>query len=393
MLETDPTLQDAASVSGRDLRIDLLRGLALLMVWVDHFEDAVGIAVFSPWTLRAWGPSDAAELFVLLSGLVVGRAYSNRLTRNGFRPAFVHALWRTVMLYVGYALAGVILIWSSRFLELRHHPHLLARDASSDDALGMVLRLLSLQSAPSPLQILLLYLAWLPVSPFLVACLRRRFWPTLMVSAGMYLYVQPFWHSSRPDFVVTGWYFRPWGWQLLYIIGLAGGVRWQRKGVTSDQSIKCETRFLWRRTIAVAAVLVVGYFLRQHLSGDQSGRPAGPSIPLHNLLVSLSSKSPLGPIRLVHAVAVTSLILSLLPGPWRTSLPNGLHFVGLCGRNSLLIYAVGVAVLPVCLWLSNSLGPTSVTVLLIEFNALIGFFVIAGFARALANRTLPIIHR
>ena len=46
-------------MSNRDLRIDFLRGLALLMIFVDH----------SPWnpltilTVRTWSFGDAAELF------------------------------------------------------------------------------------------------------------------------------------------------------------------------------------------------------------------------------------------------------------------------------------------------------------------------------------------
>ena len=68
----------------RDLRIDLFRGLALYMVAVDH----IGGDPLSKFTYRVFGFSDAAEIFVYLSGVACGLAYSSVLERKG---------WRTLM--------------------------------------------------------------------------------------------------------------------------------------------------------------------------------------------------------------------------------------------------------------------------------------------------------
>jgi hypothetical protein len=58
MLETPrlSTNRGAASTSKRDPRIDVLRGLALLMIFVDHIPGNV----LSLITLRNFGFSDAA---------------------------------------------------------------------------------------------------------------------------------------------------------------------------------------------------------------------------------------------------------------------------------------------------------------------------------------------
>jgi hypothetical protein len=71
----------------RDPRIDFFRGLALVMIFINHIPDTVpGL-----YTSRNFGFSDAAEGFVLLSGISAGLAYSpirsaNRGLANRFRP-------------------------------------------------------------------------------------------------------------------------------------------------------------------------------------------------------------------------------------------------------------------------------------------------------------------
>jgi hypothetical protein len=65
----------------RDLRIDFLRGLALLFIFIDHIPDN-GLAHF---TLRNFGFADAAEVFVLLAGFSAVLAYQRSFEREGFR--------------------------------------------------------------------------------------------------------------------------------------------------------------------------------------------------------------------------------------------------------------------------------------------------------------------
>ena len=56
----------------RDPRIDAFRGLALMMILIDHMPG-------NPWeevTVRNIGFSDAAEAFFVMSGIAAGIAYS-----------------------------------------------------------------------------------------------------------------------------------------------------------------------------------------------------------------------------------------------------------------------------------------------------------------------------
>ena len=60
---------------GRDHRIDFLRGLALVMIFINHIPGTA----YESYTSRNFGFSDAAEGFVLISGISAALAYSARL--------------------------------------------------------------------------------------------------------------------------------------------------------------------------------------------------------------------------------------------------------------------------------------------------------------------------
>ena len=55
----------------RDLRLDVLRGIGLWMIFLDHIPHDV----VSWLTLRNYGFSDAAEFFVFISGYLAGYIY------------------------------------------------------------------------------------------------------------------------------------------------------------------------------------------------------------------------------------------------------------------------------------------------------------------------------
>ena len=58
---------------GRDLRLDACRGIALWCIFLDHVPNNIG----SWLTLRNYGFSDAAEIFMFVSGLTCALAYGN----------------------------------------------------------------------------------------------------------------------------------------------------------------------------------------------------------------------------------------------------------------------------------------------------------------------------
>src|SRR5580765_5233302 len=87
------------SSGARDLRIDWLRGLAMVCVIVNHSKLSSLLSWFS--YERLWVVT-AAEVFVLLSGIVLGTVYGRKLARNGW-AALVRGLGRrAVVLYAAF---------------------------------------------------------------------------------------------------------------------------------------------------------------------------------------------------------------------------------------------------------------------------------------------------
>ena len=64
----------------RDLRLDLFRGLALWLIFLDHIpSNAVS------WiTIRNYGFSDATEIFVFISGYTAAFVYGRAMREHGF---------------------------------------------------------------------------------------------------------------------------------------------------------------------------------------------------------------------------------------------------------------------------------------------------------------------
>src|SRR5262249_34116873 len=90
----------------RDLRIDFFRGLALFMILVDH---VTGDPI-SKITYQRFGFSDAAEIFVFLSGISCGIVYSRVLTRRGWTALGAAIARRSMLIYGYYVLSSIIII-------------------------------------------------------------------------------------------------------------------------------------------------------------------------------------------------------------------------------------------------------------------------------------------
>src|SRR5215208_6177959 len=88
----------------RDLRIDWLRGLAMACVITNHSKMSSLLSWFS--YERFWVVT-AAEVFVVLSGVVLGMVYGPRLARNGLRFVAHRLSRRAATLY--FAFVGVTL--------------------------------------------------------------------------------------------------------------------------------------------------------------------------------------------------------------------------------------------------------------------------------------------
>src|SRR5262249_44505700 len=102
-----PATAEATRTAGRRVdAIDFWRGFALLTIFIDHMPDNI----FQHITLRNFGLSDAAELFVFLSGASVALAYGTRFFRGETWAAVRAVFRRAFTLYWVQVLTSLLII-------------------------------------------------------------------------------------------------------------------------------------------------------------------------------------------------------------------------------------------------------------------------------------------
>src|ERR1700730_7293907 len=196
----------SAITSKRDARIDVVRGMALLMIFVDHIPGNV----LSLATLHNFGFSDAAEVFVLLAGMSSMLAYGRVFEREGALGGLRRIIRRCARIYlfqIGLLLTtlAVVLLWTTHY---QLAPTLVAPILNAP--VSGIARGLTLQAVPGYLDILPLYLVLLAVFPIVYLGLRLSPALTLGVSAAIWLAVNLDPNLNLPNWMNGGrWFFNP----------------------------------------------------------------------------------------------------------------------------------------------------------------------------------------
>ncbi len=328
-----PPVAEAEPTSVRDLRIDLLRGLALVMIFINHIPDnALGL-----FTSRNFGFSDAAEAFVLISGISAALAYSPRRS-PGARAWSPLSPWRRAFT-LWWVQALIVL---SIYLMIRWSLPLpgVAEMAATrnvtpvlQDPTGLLAPLLLLTHQFNCADILPLYILLLLATPALLGAARH--WPMGLLAISGLLWASAAWWSVNLRTWPTdhGWFFNPLSWQFLYVIGLVIGVAKHRGarlvpvrmplvlvagGVVIGSA-------LWMQIPALADR---GTVLLQALQ-DRMGSP--------DVMTSFD-KTFLAPLRLIHILALAYL-LSAWPGLHRIARSRWMKAFVVIGRNALPAFA------------------------------------------------------
>ena len=310
---------------GRDLRLDACRGIALWFLFLDHLPNNIG----SWLTLRNYGFSDTAEVFVFISGVTCALAYGRARRCEGWSAVISRSLRRSWDIYAGFlllTLACAILVY------------LAGRDHLADESNTRILlehpgaalaHAAILQYRPVNTDVLPLFVVYhLLFAPLLWLLLRA---PNVTLGASLLLYalVHVFgW--TVPAWPNNVWFFNPLAWQLLIVLGAWWVIEGKRfwPWVTS-------------RTALVLAVLYLVFSLIIALSW--SIKPLEALVPqtLTKLLYPLD-KSNLDPLRLLHFFALAILAAWLVPRDWRGLTTPVMRCAIHCGENSLPIYCLGV---------------------------------------------------
>ena len=90
----------------RELRLDLFRGLALWLIYIDH----VSPDILTWGTIRNYGFSDATEIFIFISGYTAALVYGRAMLESGMVIGTARVLRRVWQIYTAHLLLFLVLI-------------------------------------------------------------------------------------------------------------------------------------------------------------------------------------------------------------------------------------------------------------------------------------------
>ena len=287
----------------RDLRIDTLRGLALLGMTVAHVHFH-GM----PRAFPIVGFVGPAEPFVVLSGLVAGMIYWRFSGRAAPAEVWRKGLGRTGFVYlnyVGLALGIILLTGLLRRFDPEFVPFQSQLIVEHPWIASLLVPVFLFQ--PGYADILPMYIFFVAITPLVVLRARagRLAW-CVAWSGALWLFaqLQPGDRLLQPIADRLGsriGYFDVLGWQFVYVIGLVLGIR---RAQGRDPVVP---RAPWLVGAALA-IAVSGYFAANAFTRPEDRYALG----------WIEDRSSFGPLRVLNTGAWVVLIARLgsLPASW-----------------------------------------------------------------------------
>lgn len=313
-----------------DARVDLLRGFANWFLFLDHIPHNV----VNLLTLRNFGFAGATDVFVFVAGYGATVFFGNMALDRGSVVATTRIFRRAWQLYATYVVLFVIYVGVISNVAVQYS----ATDIIDEyNVLGMVdhpIRTLAhgliLQAKPLNLDTLQLFVALMLVFPLLLWSMLRQ--PNLTLAGSVALYVAAHvFDWSLPAFPSGSWYFNPFCWQLLAVLGGWFAVNGTRMTAVVH-------RFGWLR---LAAVLYIGFALVVSVATHVPAL-AGLAPDFGVGLFTPGDKENLAAYRIVHLLALALLFTYLVPRDWPALRSKWLQPVMTCGEEWLPSFCSGV---------------------------------------------------
>jgi hypothetical protein len=318
----------------RDPRLDVFRGISLVMIYINHVPGTV----FEHLTSRNFGFSDAAEGFVIMSGIAAGLAYSSGFVQPPVWPQIRKVWHRVWVLYLVHLLStllsiavvagGAVWLGTTAMLEMNNFRPIYANPLGTQIGIPLLTHQIGYAN------ILPMYAVLLLVTPFAIL-IGLRF-PRALLAGGVALWA---WAGmnwiSLPNYPNSGgWFFNPLSWQVIFVTGLLVGMA-MRRGETFFPVRR------WAQGLAVAYLVIalatvtyppfaarvgaVLWFLEDH--------------GVHRQFTAFD-KTFLTLPRLLHILALAYFLGSLTTvSRWAGS--SAMRPFALLGRHSLPVFALG----------------------------------------------------
>jgi hypothetical protein len=336
-----PTARDAAPVTSapaitlpaageRELRLDLFRGMALWLIFIDHLPPNV----LTWFTIRNYGFSDATEIFIFISGYTAAFVYGRAMLDAGVVVATARILRRVWQIYVAHVFLFTIFLAEISYVATRFENPLYTEEMGIMDFLKQpdvtIVQALLLRFRPVNMDVLPLYIVLMLFLPLILWLMKWRADVTLALSVLLYAVTWQFdlYLSAYPN---GFWAFNPFAWQLLFVFGAwcaLSGARRMTRILSSPVTMWIAFAYL-----AFALFVTMTWHFPQ-LSYLMPRRLEKWMYPI--------TKTDLDVLRFAHFLALAALTVRFLPKDWSGLKSIWLRPLILCGQHSLEIFCLGV---------------------------------------------------
>ncbi|MGM4891928.1 OpgC domain-containing protein [Tardiphaga sp. 709] len=316
---------------GRDLRLDLFRGIANWAIYLDHIPDNVVNWV----TTRNYGFSDAADLFVFISGYTASFVYAKMMLERGFIVGATRLTKRVWQLYVAHVILFVIYIAAIGYVAQRYNDPDIINEFNVaglvDNPIQTLTQGLLLKFKPLNLDVLPLYIVLMGLFPPVLWMMLRKPDLTMLASLALYFAARQFgW--NLPAYPYGVWYFNPFTWQLLFVFGA-----WFALGGALESRSVIRSKVLLYFGIA---------YLLFSLVMTMAGRfPDTGHMIMPDWLFDAfnpNDKTNLAPYRVLHFVIIAFFVTRFVPKEWKGLEWPVFQPLIKCGQQSLAVFCVGV---------------------------------------------------
>ena len=315
---------------GRDLRLDLFRGVANWAIFLDHIPDNVVNWI----TTRNYGFSDAADLFVFISGYTASFVYAKMMLERGFIVGATRLFKRVWQLYVAHVILFVIYIAAIGYVAQRYNDPDIINEFNVaglvDNPIQTLSQGLLLKFKPLNLDVLPLYIVLMAFFPPVLWMMLRKPDLTMLGSLALYFAARQFgW--NLPGYPAGSWYFNPYCWQLLFVFGA-----WFALGGAKES----------RSIIKSPVVLYFGiFYLILALLMTMAGRFPDFASLFPKWLFDFfnpNDKTNLAPYRVLHFVVIAFFVTRFVSKDWKGLESRIFEPLIKCGQQSLAVFCVGV---------------------------------------------------
>jgi hypothetical protein len=304
---TAPTTAGAPAKRQRDLRLDFFRGLAMFIILLAHTPGNT----WTLWIPARFGFSDATEIFVFCSGMASAIAFGTVFVNRSWwlgSARIVYRIWQVYWAHIGMVLATVAMLFTIDFHQLGlpdkvyiESPYMVPLFERTGEAL---VGLLTLTYVPNYFDILPMYLVILAMVPVVMLAFRlagKEAVFALVLAVWLAAQFQFLKLPSRPWSPEIGWFFNPFGWQLVFFTGFAFGMKWLPAPPVTRALV-------WLAVAAVLITLPFAWFKIHgglYLPGDWA--VTGWIGWFRDLIEPLRWKTDVGAWRYLHFLAVAYL--------------------------------------------------------------------------------------